>query len=240
MIGTQPSGGKPGVITYLPASYIEVCWNRGRPGLEFITAPVTIDGTATGNALNSNYPFIIFAGTLFGRETANLKYANSIIGLTSSVWTNGASTTLTVASAVATEIVRRVGASGTLNITGGVTAGAAPNVNLFTYTNVVTSTGVLTGTMNTTNNIISGALVQPTDGSQNVVTVLTAQRGLKVTDATNINRIDVFEAQLLLSGCVLNDNYLQNWPSDVGLQNYLKAAIKNFCPNTTFLSDQTG
>ena len=237
MLATQPFDAKPGVVADYQGAPIDIFYS-GREAVKYMAAPLTVDGTLTNNPLNSPFQYWIFAGTLMGRVTSTKKYANSIIGPTNSAYTSGGTTLVASANTVA-EVVRRFGSSGTFTLLGPATAGgviASPN-QVVTYSAAsgtsitITSTGI---------NYVSGSLIMPNDGSQNVITVSCGIYGFKVTDATNINRLDVGNAQLLLQGGTLNDQALQQWPADASIIAYLKAAITKYCSGTTFLSDTTG
>ena len=79
---------------------------------------------------------------------------------------------------------------------------------------------------------MAGSFVQPTDGSETIVTLLANQWGVKVTDSSG-NSTDVLEDQLLLDGYVKTANVV-NYPSDTSLVAWVKAAIRVNCPGVTF------
>jgi hypothetical protein len=226
--------GKPGVLLNLTATPREVFYS-GREHSQWIAAPVTVDGNLTSCPFNAPYVFQILAGTLMGRVSSTLKFANSILGLTSSATTSGATTIQTDVN-TATEIVRRIGASGTFNLTAPPTTGGTVATQLVTYSAVNTTTGVITCTA-TSAAAVSAAIIAPTDGSQTILTMIGDLYGIKVTDQTNVNRLDVFDPQLLLAGGTINSQMIVNYPTDTSLQAYVKAALKAFCGNVTFSDD---
>lgn len=110
------------------------------------TYNTVISGALSRDSGSSNVS-LLRAGLIMGKVTAtgaNLgKYAPSIIGVTTATIGGGA-TTLNVNAAMATELVRRVGATGTFNITGPATAGGVATTQLATYSAVNTTTGNIT------------------------------------------------------------------------------------------------
>jgi hypothetical protein len=101
-----------------------------------------IDGTASRDPGSSSVS-LLRAGLLMGIETSNKKYAPSIIGVLSAA-VGGSQTSLTVPPAVATELVRRQGGSGTFTLTGPPATGGVVRSFTATYSAVNTSTGVVT------------------------------------------------------------------------------------------------
>jgi|ERR1700722_12456670 len=229
--------GKPGVLLNLTAQPREVFYS-GRERAQFVAAPITVDGNLTCCPFNAPYTFQILGGTLMGRVTATKKYANSVLGLTSSATTSGATTVQTDVNTAA-EVLRRIGASGTFKLTGPPTSGGTVATQVVTYSAVNTSTGAITCTA-TSAAAVSASLVQPTDGSESILTMVADLYGIKVTDQTNVNRVDVFDPRLLLGGGTINSQMIVNYPADTSLQAYVKAAVKAFASNVTFSDDITG
>jgi hypothetical protein len=173
-----------------------------------------------------------------GRVTATKKYANSVLGQTTGA-TAASATTVQTDVNTAAEIVRRIGATGTFKLTGPPTAAGTVATQVVTYTAVNTSTGAITCSA-TSAAAVSASLIQPTDGSETILTMVADQYGIKVTDQTNVNRVDVFDPRLLLGGGTINSQMIVNYPSDTSLQAYVKAAVKAFCTGVTFSDDITG
>jgi hypothetical protein len=229
--------GKPGVLLNLTAQPREVFYS-GRDHAQFIADPVTVDGTLTSCAFNAPYIFQILAGTLMGRETSNKKFANSVLGLSTAATASGATTIQTDVNTAA-EIVRRIGASGTFKLTGPPAASGTVAVQVVTYSAVNTSTGAITCTA-TSAAAVTASLIQPADGSETILTMVADLYGIKVTDQTNVNRVDVFDPQLLLGGGTINSQMIVNYPADPSLQAYVKSAVKAFAASVTFSDDITG
>jgi hypothetical protein len=226
--------GKPGVLLNLTATPREVFYS-GRQWAQFIAAPVTVDGNLTSCPFNAPYVFQILAGTLMGRVTATNKFADSVLGLSTSATASGATTVQTDVNTAA-EIVRRIGATGTFKLTGPPAANGVVATQVVTYTAVNTSTGAITCSA-TSAAAVTASLIQPTDGSETILTMVADLYGIKVTDQTNVNRVDVFDPQLLLAGGTINSQMIVNYPADSSLQTYVKAALKTFCGKLTFSDD---
>jgi hypothetical protein len=229
--------GKPGVLPTYTATPREV-FLANRQFAQFVAGPVTIDGTASGNPLNAPFTWLLFAGTAMGRITATGKYANSIIGATTAAYAHsgGSNTTLTTDVNTAAEIVRRIGTSGTFKLTGPPAANGTVATQVVTFSAVNTSTGNITITALGAD-AISGAFIQPTDGSESIVTLLCDAWGQKVVDQLNTTRVDVFEAQLLAAGGTINVASIVNYPTDTSLKAWMKSAIKTACPGVNFSDD---
>jgi len=226
--------GKPGVLLNLTATPREVFYSA-RAHAQFVAAPVTVDGNLTSCPSNAPYVFQILAGTLMGRVTATQKFTNSVLGLTASA-TAASATTIQTDVNTAAEIVRRIGTSGTFILTGPPTSGGTVASQTITYTAVNTSTGAITCSA-TSAAAVTASLIQPTDGSQAILSLVADLYGIKVTDQTNVNRVDVFDPQLLLAGGTINSQMIVNYPADTSLQAYVKAALKSFAGGVTFSDD---
>lgn len=118
--------------------------------LDYLPGGVVFDGAKTRDPGNPDYSTDgaaalrrLRAGLLVGKVTSGGKYANAVIGTTSGALTGtGTSVTLSVQQAV--ELVRRVGTSGTLKLTGPPTAAGVVRSVTVTYSAVDTATGVVT------------------------------------------------------------------------------------------------
>ncbi len=90
---------------------------------------------------------LLRAGLILGKITAAGtelgKYAPSILGVVAAA-IGGGQTSITVPAAVATELVRRVGATGTFNLTGAAASGGTARTKTATYSAVNTTTGAIT------------------------------------------------------------------------------------------------
>jgi hypothetical protein len=229
--------GKPGVLTTYAAAPREI-FLANRQFAQFLAQPVTIDGNLSGNALNTPYNWLLYAGTLLGRVTATGKYAPTVLGLTTAAYahTGGSNTTVTTDVNTAAELVRRIGNSGTFKLTGPPVAAGTVAVQTIAFSAVNTATGAITITAAGAD-AIAGSIIQPTDGSETIVTLLCDAWGTKVTDQLNSTRVDVFDAQLLAAGGTINTAVIANYPTDPSLKAWVKAGLKTTCPGVNFSDD---
>ena len=199
---------------------------------QFLPGLRTIDGSRSRDPLNSPDVDVLRAGMVFGKTTSGNggKYAPSILGVLLNA-AAAAATSLTVSAAVATELVRRIGASGTFKLTGPPTAAGTVATQTVTYSAVNTSTGVITCTAIGAA-AIAGSFVQPTDGSETPITLLGNRWGVKVTDLSGASA-DTLEDQFLIAAHVKTANIV-NYPTDTSLIAWLKAALRTNCPAMTF------
>ena len=229
--------GKPGMLPTYTAVPREV-FLANRQFAQFVATPATIDGNLSSNPMNAPFTWLLFAGTVMGRVTATGKYANSIIGSTSVAYAHagGTSTSLTTDVNTAAEIVRRIGTSGTFKLTGPSTAGGMVATQVITYSAVNLTTGVITITAAAAD-AIAGSFIQPTDGSEAIVTLICDVWGIKVADQLNTARVDVFDGQLLAAGGTINTASIVNYPTDPSLKVWIKTSIRLDCPGVNFSDD---
>lgn len=126
------------------------------PGGRIIDASESRDLGNTGNT------DVLRAGLLMGKITSSGKYAPSIIGTVASAYDGG--TTLTVSAAVAAEIVRRIGTSGTLVVIGPEAAAGTVRSLTLTFSAVDTSTGAVTVTAVSEDTTPAASIAQTTAG----------------------------------------------------------------------------
>lgn len=224
-----PITGLPGVGSARTATPREILAGNAQLA-QYVPGLRLIDGSKSRDPLNGADVDVLRAGTLLGKVTSSGKYAPSVIGVLASA-ASASATSLTVSAAVATEIVRRIGTSGTFKLSGPPAAGGTVATQTVTFSAVNTTTGVITCSA-TSAAAVAGSFVQPTDGSETIVTLLANRWGVKVTDVNAAN-IDVLEDQLLLAGHVKTANVI-NYPSDTSLITWVKAALRANCPAMTF------
>ena len=142
----------PGIGTTIVAVYKPI-W-KGRGGVQYLPGGGTIDGNnardpanvLTGSNLpnvQTSYTNVLEPGLLMGKVTASGFYGAAVFGLTT-VPLGGGQTTLSVPAAVAAEIARRIGQSGTLTLTGPNVSGGTVRSRSITFSAVNTSTGAIT------------------------------------------------------------------------------------------------
>lgn len=123
------SFGRPGIGTALSAVRRNVSRNGA---LDFYPAGGAIKGTKARDPGNSDTVLNLRPGLVMGKITSGGLWANSILGLTNGALAVGG-TTLTVGAACVTELVRRVGATGTFKLTGPPTAAGVVKTLTVTY-----------------------------------------------------------------------------------------------------------
>jgi len=210
---------------------------------QFFAPPPAIDGTASGNGSNQPYNWLLWAGMVIGKESGSNIFATSIIGQSTVALTTSA-TTLVTDVGTATELLRRLGGSGTLTLTGPPTASGVVASATVTYSAVDTTTGHIT-ISETGVAFVSGSWIGPVDGTQldgssTVYTLLAEQNGVKVVDQLNTTRVNAYSNRIWTGGGVINTSYIVNYPADSSMKAYLKGAIRQSVPNATFSDDFTG
>lgn len=196
-------------------------------GVQYIPGGVVIDGSKSGDPLNPDNVRHLRAGLLMGKITSGGKYAPAVLGVTTVAYTSGG-TTLTVSAATATEIVRRIGSSGTFKTTGPPTAAGTVAVTTTTFSAVNTTNGAITVTSLGVDKVV-GSVIQPTDGSETIRAIIADSRdayGIRVIDEDN-DSIDVPFPQPVVGG-FLDASQIINYPADAALKTYIKAALNTY------------
>lgn len=160
--------GLPGQITTKTATPRALLWSQ--LALAIVPGGKIIDGSKARDPLNTGALSELRAGLLLGKITSSGKYAPSIIGLAGEALDSD-ETALTVSTATATELVRRIGASGTFKLTGPPTASGVVRTVTVTYSAVDTSTGVITITAVGVSSTWTLTLTDGTDGGTFAVRV---------------------------------------------------------------------
>lgn len=179
--------GLPGYGTSLTSTPRTIL--RSLDGMKTIPGGIVLDGTKCADFTNTPNVDILTNGLMLGKITATGKYAPTIVGVLQAD-AAGSATSLTVSAAQATEIVRRVGATGTatIRIYGSPTAGSAVATQTLTYSAINTSTGVITVSA-TSAAYIAGSYITAADGTQTPIAILFAEWAIRMTDYTN-TRVD--------------------------------------------------
>lgn len=226
---------------------INVFFQRGEFAA-FMAAPVAASGANTDQPSNTPFDFVIQPGQMFGlisSGTAAGKYGSSIIGLTQATAAQGA-TSITIDGPTATEIIRRIGSTGTVTITGPASSVTGTvNVQSVVYTSVSTSAPYTITCSALGNAVLSGALVQPSDGSQVITTMYANQYAFSVKDIYNVVRTDITVDGFLASAgsAILEDGvFLQigsgTIPITSSLASYIRAQLTAGIPGVAFRSSQ--
>ncbi len=154
-----------------------------------------INGTKTRDVLNTSYQKTIRAGLTMSYNTTNKDYANWQIGVSTGAIA-GTGTTLSASAATVTELVRRVGASGTFTLTGPPAASGVARQSTVTYS-AASGTSITVTALGTNQadkvqfNIAStGGNVQLTVQKPDGTFVTTASAAWSATDATYLASIN--------------------------------------------------
>jgi len=184
-----------------------------------------IDGSESRDTLNTGYLHTLRAGTLMGLNSTSSLYCPSIIGTLSTAHTSNSATSMTVSAATATEIVRRIGSSGTFYLTGPPASAGTVATGTITFSAVNTTTGVITVTATSTD-YISGSWIQPTDGSATPLCLIGDCDGIKVTDENEAD-VDVPFVPMLVGG-ILDSSQILYWPTDTSLRTQIRTWLRAY------------
>lgn len=189
-----------------------------------------IDGTKSRDPLNTDDVAVLQPGLLMGKITSGGLYAPSLLGVTTNAEAVG-STAVEAAANVVTELVRRVGASGTFKLTGPPTAGGVTVTETVTYSAASGTSITVTALVNA---FVAGSFIQPTDGSETPKGFLPDGWGLPVVEPDGSAVTAIQFPDMPVDGLVASAQ-LVNWPSDVSLQAWLVARLKDGnCGNYIF------
>jgi hypothetical protein len=213
-------------------------------GVNQINSLVTVDSTGSGT-------FIL---TIEGISTAAITYSataatlvtninaalNATFG-TSAVVDSGASLAANILTFSGTGYAARPIGTVTATILAGSTGYTLNGSGTIGVPSVcpVTTAGVVSVPAQE-GQFISGSYIGPTDGSQIPRTLICDKFGLKVIDQLNTTRVDVFDGLLWGGGGVINTGFIVNYPTDSGLQAWVKSNLKNFVGWGVFSDDYIG
>lgn len=204
MPGQDIYGAAPGVGPTLTATHRQILLGNER----FFPGNHIIQGADARDPLNTPVTEIR-AGLLLGEVTADNVLGASIIGISGEAM-DGEETAMTVGAAVATELIRREGASGTYNLTGPPTAAGVVRTILITYSAVsatvitqtapeVASVHTLTHAAGTDTGLFSIKVILP-DGTHDTTSGL-AWDATAATINTALDALSVLSAgQLVATG----------------------------------------
>lgn len=198
-----------------------------------------IDGSKSRDTDNSDAVNLLRAGLPMGEITSGGKYAPSILGVLASMYDAVYDeTSLTVPVATAAEIVRRIGATGTIKLIGPPTAAGTVATGSKAYTDVNTTTGVITLASAFSADFVAGSIIAPADGSEAPSQFVTEPYGLDVLD---INSSNIDRTMTLLKQADINTSMIVFYSSlDASVQTWLKAAFRTNNPGAvlTFTDDR--
>ena len=182
-----------------------------------------IDGTKAADPLNGTNTDVLETGVLMGKISATGLYGASVLGVTTVANAIG-DAIVTCSVATATELVRRIGTSGTFTLTGPAVASGIVISATVTYSAVNLTTGVITCTA-LLNAFIAGSFIQPTDGSQTPITLIPDGYGIKVSDVNGVRQTVQFPI-VPIGGLLLTSSII-NYPTDPSLINWLKVRLNS-------------
>lgn len=216
-----PVYGLPGLRAAIDATPRNVF---AHPGWEtLLPGGRIIDGSESRDPGNTGDIHVLRAGLLMGQITASGLYAPSIVGALASAYTSGG-TTLSVSAAVATELDRLLGQSGTAEMVaiGPPTAAGTVAVTNITHSAINTTTGDITVSSLGVDKV-AGTLIGINDGRYTPLTMIGDRLnayGIRVTDNSNAS-IDVEFSEFPIAGLVISANLLPVWPSDTSIQAWI-------------------
>lgn len=217
-------GGMPRIGSRVNVSHRIVF--RGQPEW-YLPGGRIISGACSRDPGNTDVT-ILRPGLLMGKITTVVNslgtvglYAPSVLGATTGAYTSGG-TTLNVSAAVAAEIVRRVGSSGTgtLKALGPPTAAGTVVATAITYSAVNTSTGDITVTSLGVNKV-SGTLITPADGSEDMLTLIPDGWGERVVDSLDNTTSQDQPFPYFPIGGVIYAAQIVNWPADTAIRQWI-------------------
>jgi hypothetical protein len=231
MPGIATVGALPGWGPQQDALGRRIFWTQDHN--VFAPGGLVIDGTNSRDLTNltvagaAQYD-VLQAGLVMGRETTSGFYRNSIIGALTAAVTAGTVTSLTVSAAVASEVARLIAnAGGNVNLTiiGPPSAnGAASAVVSEAVVATAASGTTITITSLTLPAMIAGSFVCPADGSQVPKCLIVKEDGIEIMDRFG----NYYNAQFpeALVGGAIESAQIVNYPTDTGLQAWLKAQLR--------------
>ncbi len=222
MAGTN-SYGMPGIKLPAAVNFYEILWSDA--GKVTLPTGVIIDGTKSRDIGNAPDTSVLRGGMPLGKVTATGKFANSFIDATTVAAASG-TTSITISVAGAAEVVRRIGSSGTLTITGAPTTGGTVAQATLTYSAVNTSTGVITVTA-TTAAFEAGSFIGDTDGSQNPAILIGGGDGIQVTDEWG-NSQDAPLANAIIGGLIQAAQIIGYPGTGTSRSKWLKSQLRSF------------
>ena len=224
-------------------------------GVEYLRKNLIIDGTLSRDPDNTGDVDVLRAGIALTHNPTDNKYASTILGTVDSAYTGEVSLTLT--TQCATEVVRRIGSTGT---EGFLIVGPDTSIDdaqyetanvlaeLVTYSAVNVSTGVVTVTALSNNYAVGSWIIgtQALRNSSNVINdgtepllyatlLLGEEYGIKVTDDNDASQDAAF-AKPVIAGQV-DTNRIVNYPTDRGMQLWLKRELRNDAIGLSFSDD---
>lgn len=180
-----PVIGRPGIQSGSTVSYRQVF--RLPESVLYLPGGGIIAAAAQDPG-NTGSPLTLRAGLPMGRVAATKKWLPSLMGLVDTAYASGTSLTLTTAAAA--ELVRRVGSSGTFKLTGPPSANGTARTLTVTFSAVDTGTGVVTITALPVNEVQTLTFGAAATGGTMRLRVPKADGTMVTTDAITWNATD--------------------------------------------------
>ncbi len=131
------------------------------------------------------------------------------------------STSIQASAAVVTELVRRCGATGTFLLRGPASAAGTIDVETVTYS-AASSTNITVTAL--TKAFVAGSFIQPTDGSDDVLTFTPSGWPIHAVDYDGAS-LDVEFAEIPIECEIDSAQLLPVWPSDTSLQAWIVSRL---------------
>jgi len=161
-------------------------------------------------------------------SASNTKYAPSVLGLVGGDNLAQNATAIKVPAAVGKEVLRRVGATGNLTIIGPPTAGATNASFTVTLTSITQNNSTYwtlnVGSAGLTAAVVAGSLICAADGTQNPVTFIDEEDGMRVTDPAG-NSLTIQFPRVPIAGGMVNTANLINYTTGAGITGTAAATI---------------
>lgn len=178
-----------------------------------------INGSLSRDPLNTGDLDVLRAGMLMGKISSSGKYAPAVIGLLTANAAASA-TSLTVAATTVTELVRRIGATGTFIMTGVNQNGGTVSSETVTYSAASGTTITCTAI---TNAHLAGAFIGANDESWHPLGFICDGYGIKVTDE-DATALDVPFENMVIGG-IIDESQIINLPTDPEQKEWLRAEL---------------
>lgn len=211
---------------------------------DFLPGGMIVDGFAARDPDNTIRTDEIRPGLVLGKitGTGNGTTAATVGQLGASILgtlqaaVSTASTAMTLTLAAAREVVRRIGSSGTLVLTGPPTTTGTVAAQNIVFSAVTTATGVLTITAPTAA-AIAGSFIGAGDGSEVPFTIFCGDvYPMRVTDVNDANQPTPLRLIPITSKPLYTTNII-NYPSNAKLKAYLKSSLRTAVPGMAFSDD---
>ena len=211
----------PGITSPRTASHRSLFLQRSET---FLAQGRFVGGASSRDPGNTGDVNVLRIGLLMGKITSSGLYAPACLGVTTNAEAAG-STAIEAAAGVVTELVRRVGSTGTFKLTGPPTASGVVATETVTYSAASGTTITATAIINA---YVAGSLIQPTDGSEAPLTMIpdTEGFGILVTDIDGNNLTAVDFPRFPISG-IVDSSQLLPWPADASLKQWIIARLND-------------